>query len=495
MTPADALRAMLDALAVGPGRIPDTVDGRAVLCRSLLADRRMLILLDNVRDAEQVRPLLPGSASCLVLVTSRDHLGSLVAQEVARPVRLGVFTDQEAAELLAARLGAAKVAAEPGVVVDLIEFCARLPLALSVVAAQETVNPDFSLADLLGELRAEQRVLDAFEAGDSSGSVRAVFSWSLRTLAPDVARLFRLLGLHLGPDFGLRTAASLADVPPSRARQLLAQLVRAHLVDQYSPGRFRLHDLVRAYAAELVDESADRTERSAAERRMLDFLLHTRLSAAVVLNPHRDPQYPPPPLAGAAYVPVADTDEAFRWYNDELATLLAAARHAANGPLVSCAWQIPWCMTSFLNRRGRWAAVWPTTTAAWATSTTTSTTWRSPSRTTGRSHCGENSVPTTTRLSRSSGWGMPRRPTATRPRRSRPGARHWRSSCDWTTRTLPRCAPDSRPSRSSRPGIACAVSASRIGAELVRGSPRSAVRPARRPGRPARRASTPGTDR
>lgn len=354
VSPDTVLHGFLDALGVGPARIPEPLDGKVALYRSLLAQRRTLIVLDNARDADQVRPLLPGSPSCLVLVTSRSRLTSLVAQEGARPVVLDAFTDQEAAELLGKHIGAARVVAEPAATAELVEFCVRLPLALSIVAAQAAVNPGFSLADLLEELRAEQRTLDAFESGDASGSVRAVFSWSFRTLTAETTRLFRLLGLHLGPDVGVRTAASLAGVPLARTRRLLTELTTAHLVEQYSPGRFRMHDLVRAYAAELVNDQETAAERDAALHRMLDFLLHTTVSAAVVLNPNRDPQHLDPVVDGTAFAPVTDTDAAFRWYNEELATLLAAARFSATGPLVRCAWHIPWAMTSFLYRRGRW---------------------------------------------------------------------------------------------------------------------------------------------
>jgi tetratricopeptide (TPR) repeat protein len=346
VAPATALRGFLDALAVGPGRIPDTLAGQVALYRSLLAGRRMVIVLDNARDADQVRPLLPGSASCLVLVTSRSNLTGLVAQEGARPVALDVLTDDEARELLRQHLGAERVAAPA--TTDLIEFCVRLPLALSIVAAQAATNPRFGLADLLDELREERRRLDAFESGDSS--VRAVFSWSYRAVTPDAARLFRLLGLHLGPDIGLRTAAALAG---GHARHLLAELARAHLVDQHVPGRYRMHDLVRAYAAELVDDEEPDAERVAALHRMLDFLLHTSLSAAVALNPNRDPMDLPPSVT--PFEPIADTAAGFRWFGAESATLLATARYAVHSVLPRYSWLIPWCLTNFLYRRGRWS--------------------------------------------------------------------------------------------------------------------------------------------
>ncbi|MFD9701345.1 tetratricopeptide repeat protein [Lentzea sp. NPDC059081] len=344
--PGTVLHGFLDALGVGPARIPDDPAGMQALYRSLVAHRRMLIVLDNARDADQVRPLLPGAAGCLVLVTSRNRLASLVAQEGARPVALEAFTGQEAAELLATHLGEARAEAEPEATAALADFCAGLPLALSIVAAQAAVHPGFSLAQVLEGLRAEPHTLDALDLGDASGSVRTVFSWSVRALDDDATRLFRLLGLHVGPDFGLGTAASLAAEPPARTRHLLAGLTAANLVEQYVPGRFRMHDLVRACAAELVQEP----ETAPASRRMLDFLLHTTESAAIALNRNRDRQHLGVIADGTAYVPITNTDEAFRWYHAELATLSAAARQSTT----SYAWQIPWAMTSFLYRQGRW---------------------------------------------------------------------------------------------------------------------------------------------
>ncbi|MGW6932665.1 ATP-binding protein [Lentzea sp. NPDC054927] len=350
--PDTVLHGFLQALGVGPARIPDALDGKVALYRSLVARRRMLIVLDNARDAGQVRPLLPGAANCLVLVTSRSRLTGLVAREGARPVALDAFTDHEAVELFGKHIGEARVEAEPRAAGDLVDFCVRLPLALSIVAARAAVNPGFSLAQLLEALKAEQRTLDAFELGDPSGSVRAVFSWSLRTLTDEATRLFRLLGLHLGPDVGLRTVASLAAATPVHTGHLLAELTTAHLVENYLPGRFRMHDLVRAYAAELVEEQE--SGRHAALHRMLDFLLHTTESAAIALNPNRDRQHLVAVVDGTAYAPVTGAAEAFRWYDEELATLHAAARCAATSSLTSYAWKIPWAMTSFLYRLGRW---------------------------------------------------------------------------------------------------------------------------------------------
>jgi hypothetical protein len=227
VSPAAAVRGFLDALRVPPAEIPAGLDAQVGLFRSLMADRAMLVLLDNARDAEQVRPLLPGSSRCLVLVTSRSPLIGLVVGAGAHPLVLDVFTPAEAAALLADRLGAERVARETAAASDVIKACGRLPLALAIAAARAASRPGVSLGELAAELGDSRHLLDALDTADAATSPRSVFSWSYRLLSPPAARLFRLLAEHPGPDISAAAAASLAGVPPGQAVQLLDELCEA----------------------------------------------------------------------------------------------------------------------------------------------------------------------------------------------------------------------------------------------------------------------------
>jgi transcriptional regulator with XRE-family HTH domain len=220
--PADVLRGFLDALQVHPERFPATTEGLAALYRSLLADRKMLVLLDNAADVAQVRPLLPASPRCLVIVTSRRELSALAAVEGARLLSLDVLPEREAIELLAARLGTDRADAEPDAITQLATLCARLPLALSVIVARAAAAPNLPLAALVTELTELRDRLDALDVGDPAANVRTVFSLSYRHLPEAAARMFRLLGLHPGPDISAPAAVSLAGVPLAEARAALA---------------------------------------------------------------------------------------------------------------------------------------------------------------------------------------------------------------------------------------------------------------------------------
>jgi hypothetical protein len=263
MTPGEAVRAFLDALDIDPQRIPAALDAQASLLRSALAGKRVLVVLDNARDADQVRPLLPGSPGCLVLVTSRNRLAGLVATHGAYPLALDLRSTGEAHDLLVDRLGVDRLRAEPDVADEIISRCAGLPIALTIVAARVACT-SFPLRAIAAELRGG---LDPFDGGDSATDVRAVFSWSYQALEPAQARLFRLLGLHPGPDVSAAAAASLFGSP---VRPLLAELTRAHLLTEHQPGRYVFHDLLRAYAIEQAQLHDSAAERRAATGRLHD---------------------------------------------------------------------------------------------------------------------------------------------------------------------------------------------------------------------------------
>src|SRR5207344_762677 len=232
LDPGQALRGFLEALAVPPERIPEGLDDQVALYRSLLAGQQVLVLLDNARDAAQVRPLLPGSTGCLAIVTSRNHLTGLIAGHGAHPLGLDLLTPEGARKLLARRVGADRAGREPGAVDEIIAGCARLPLALTIAAARAATSPGFPLAVFAADLGEAGRVLDPFDSGDVATDIRAVFSWSYRALSPDTARMFRLLGLHPGPDMTAAAAASLAGIAADRAGALLAELTRGHLLSE-----------------------------------------------------------------------------------------------------------------------------------------------------------------------------------------------------------------------------------------------------------------------
>jgi DNA-binding SARP family transcriptional activator/Tfp pilus assembly protein PilF len=351
--PAEAIRGFLDAFGVDPQQIPASVEAQAALYRSLLAGRRVLVLLDNAADEEQVRPLLPGSAGCLVIVTSRNQLPGLIVTEGAKPVVVDLLTVDEARRLLSRRIGEDRVSAETGAADDIIALCARLPLALMLVAARAATHPGFSLAALAAELREAGGSLDAFDNADQASNVRAVFSWSYRQLSAGGGRLFRLLGLHAGPDIALAAVTSLAGMPRDQVRPALAELTRAHLVTERVPGRFALHDLLRAYATETTVATDPEDDRLAARQRLLDHYLHAAYRADELLTRHRDrPFAPAGPGPDVTRENPADAKHALAWFETEHAVLLTILRQTRGFDTHS--WQLAWALAPYLGYQGYW---------------------------------------------------------------------------------------------------------------------------------------------
>jgi tetratricopeptide (TPR) repeat protein len=355
MEPAEVMRRLLDALSVPPERIPADIDAQAALYRSQLAGRRMLLVLDNARDSAQVRPLLPGTPGCLVLVTSRTHLTGLVATDGAHPLTLDLLSADEARLLLRRRLGADRVAAEPAAVADIVERCAGLPLALALTAARAAVRPAVALRLLADELHDTQQRWQALADDDPASDVRTVLSWSYQALTPAAARLFRLLGLHPGHDTDAPAAASLAGLPADEARPLLAELTQAaSLLIEHVPGRYTCHDLLRDYATHLTRARDPEQERTAATGRVLDHYLHSAYQAALLLVPPHDPLTLSPPRPGVTPEHHGDQKQAMRWFTAEYRVLLAAIGHAAAAGYDSHAWQLTWTVSTFLDRQGHW---------------------------------------------------------------------------------------------------------------------------------------------
>ncbi|MEW2120764.1 BTAD domain-containing putative transcriptional regulator [Streptomyces sp. NPDC005474] len=353
-SPAQVLRAFLDALGVPQHRIPVSVDAQAALYRSLLAGKRVLVVLDNARDTEQVRQLLPGAAGCLTVVTSRNYLSGLVA-EGARPLALGVLDAAESHDFLARRLGEDRLAAEPRSVEDIVALCGGLPLALAIVSARTAVHPEWNLAAIATELREGDSHLTVLSAGDPATDIQTVFSWSYRVLTDTAARLFRLLALHPGPDVSVAAAACLLGVDRARARPVLSELTTAHLLTERFPGRFVCHDLLRVYAGELLGEQDDTASTAAARQRLLEHLLHSAHRADALLAPHRERITLAPPAAGADPVAFTGREEAANWLETERAVILAAVRDdGAQTHCASLCWRLATTVELHLDRHGRW---------------------------------------------------------------------------------------------------------------------------------------------
>ncbi|MDX8054482.1 BTAD domain-containing putative transcriptional regulator [Lentzea sp. BCCO 10_0798] len=353
--PETAILGFLEALGVAPQRVPSSLDEQAALYRSIVAGRRMLVVLDNARDADQVQPLLPGSPDCLVLVTSRSQLTSLIATQDARPVTLDLLTTEEATDLLARRIGSERVVTDPVAVTEILTRCARLPLALTIVAARAAAHPNFPLQALATELHDTHNTLDALTDTTPRTDVRAVFSWSCNTLSPAGASLFRLLGLHPGPDFSAPAAASIIATPLPRVKPLLAELTRAHLLTEHVPGRYTCHDLLRVYATEQAHLHQTGPERHGAAHRMHEHYVHTAHAATNMIDPYQDN---PPTLSlvedGVVVNSFTDKDHAIAWFTAEHAVLHAAIDHAARNGFEHHTWSLAWALSEYSFRQAHW---------------------------------------------------------------------------------------------------------------------------------------------
>jgi DNA-binding SARP family transcriptional activator len=341
--PIESLARFLQALDVPAERIPSDVDTASALYRSLLADRRVLVLLDNASDPDQVRPLLPGGPGCAAVVTSRDHLGGLVARDGAVPLRLDVLTDDEACDLLAHLLGEPRVAAEPRQTADLAALCGNLPLALRIAAANLVARPHSTIEDHVHRLRENR--LDRLRTHDDG--VRDAFDQSYDALPDDARRLFRLLGLVPGTDITVPAAAALAGATPAEADDWLDRLATAHLVDEHAPGRYACHDLLRRYAAERAVAAVAEESRNAALDRF--YAYYTRTMDAVAASLYA--QTIRLPYQGERAEDPIDAAAAAAWIDAERANLVAiVVRCAGSGPR-RVAWWLADAMRGYLLTR------------------------------------------------------------------------------------------------------------------------------------------------
>ncbi|KOX11921.1 hypothetical protein ADK67_48175 [Saccharothrix sp. NRRL B-16348] len=347
-SPESVVRGFLDALGVPAQSAPADAEGQVALYRSLVAGKRLLVVLDNVRDSTHVLPLLPGSGTCTTLITSRNRLTGLAATHGVPSLPLDVLTDAEAWDLLAGHLSEQRLHAEPEAVADLLRWCAGLPLAVGIVGARGASYPGFPLAALVGELR-DADGLGALDTDELDTGLRAVFATSYRALPPAAAEAFGLLGVAPGPDIGLRAVAALLAVSVSRARELLRHLEAGHLVRQHCPGRYQVHDLVRIYAGERA--RADHPDAAdAALRRVIDFYTRVGCAAEAVLYPYERPSALGEPSTD---VPdLADESAALTWLSAEYPCLMAAQESAVRLDWNPPVWRLAWALDTFQRRQG-----------------------------------------------------------------------------------------------------------------------------------------------
>ena len=352
--PGEVLARFLRDLGVEGDKVPVGDEERAALYRTRLTGRKVLILLDNARDAAQVRPLLPGSAACSVLVTTRNRTPDLAS---TRFVDLNELADSEALALFSRIVGDDRPTAEPDATAEILVACAGLPLAIRICAARLAARRQWKVATMANRLRDEQRRLDELEAGDLA--VRASFKVSYDSLragrhGADPAWAFRLLGLWQGPSISLPAAAILLGKPDGDVASALEALVDANLLDSPAPDRYRFHDLLRFYATERAQAEEPDEARAEAAGRLLRWYLYTAQGAAELVSPHRyrvasdaEPDVTPAPLTSVA--------GALDWYDSERANVMAATRQAAALGVHDVAWRLPGALFPLFNRRDNWA--------------------------------------------------------------------------------------------------------------------------------------------
>ncbi|WP_211245827.1 ATP-binding protein [Actinomadura oligospora] len=360
LTADDALGGFLRALGVPAEAIPEDVGQRAALYRSILDGRSLLVVIDNAASTAAVRPLLPASPGCFAVITSRSRLAGLATREGATRVTLDILSPEGAVELLGQVIGHDRVAAEPEAALRLAELCGHLPLALRVVAEHAASRPCLPLSGLLDALSAELHRLDALaDREDELSDVRTVFSWSYRTLDPDLRRTFRLLGLHPAPEFGIGAAAALTGTDERTTARRLRDLTSAHLLQEPKDGRFRLHDLLRAYALERTTAEDAQHVRTQAVRQLLSWYLHTTDNGRKVILPysHEIPLVPAEQLSLPRF---PDATHAMEWFERERPNLLAAIRQALEFGQYDIAWKLPVVADGFFelgSHRADWTRI------------------------------------------------------------------------------------------------------------------------------------------
>jgi tetratricopeptide (TPR) repeat protein len=344
VTASQVLDSFLRALEVPAAAIPADPEARSALYRSQLAGRRMLIVLDNAASVSQVRPLLPGTVGCLVVVTSRNRMSGLVARDGARRLTLDMLKEPEAVTLLRTVTADYREEDSAAELLELARLCARLPLALRIAAERAASRPHMPLSELITDLRDESGLWDALTADDDDegDAVRSVFAWSYRALSEESAQLFRRLGLHPSAEFGILAAAAIGGLPAARTRHVLDGLVGTHLLEQVAVGRYQFHDLLRAYAVDQVRSEERPDDRVAILTRVLYWYLGSATKVQEIISPQMRELPSVQTGVGELILPeFSDYNDAVQWYESERSNLLAAVRTAAANGLHVVAWQIP----------------------------------------------------------------------------------------------------------------------------------------------------------
>lgn len=354
LPPAVALERFLRALGIAAEAIPRELEERAELYRSVLAGRRVLVVLDNAATAGQVRPLLPGDEESLVVVTSRSRLLGLSARDGARRVSVGLLDQDSAIELIASVTGGYRGGDDRDDVAVLAGLCARLPLALRIAAERAAARPLMPLAELIGDLRSRQGLWEALSAGDEqeADAVRTVFAWSYRALPQTAARAFRLLGLHPGPELGIGAAAALTGLSAPETRTMLEVLAGAHLLEQTGPTRYQFHDLLRAFAADAARADEDEQERQAAFGRLVGWYLHSADAACQMVDNVMPSVVTGPPPHGIEPERFSGHRQAVDWYGIERANLLALISVLDRSGQARPLWQLAATIKPLINAYG-----------------------------------------------------------------------------------------------------------------------------------------------
>ncbi|SDG19699.1 Tetratricopeptide repeat-containing protein [Lentzea fradiae] len=356
LTADDALSAFLLALDVPGEKVPRGVEAKAALFRSLLVGRRMLILLDNVTRPDDVRAVLPSTPECLLLVTSRSSLPGLVARNSAYRITLDMLPPADSAALLREVIGTDRTDEDPGAIGELADRCGHLPLALRIAGERVAAHPHRRLGDLLGQLASETDRLDVLETdGDEMSAIRAVFSWSYRALAPETARVFRMLALHPGPTFSAAATAVVTGEPIGSVRRWLGALTDGYLLMEIGHERYRFHDLLRVYAKERMDEEETQEQREKAVRSLLGWYLACADSADRVLTPRRRRVPYRSPVNTESVVAFRAHGDALEWCETERTNLVSAVHAAVDADLPEIACRLPLALWAFFTLRKPWA--------------------------------------------------------------------------------------------------------------------------------------------
>lgn len=355
LTVDDVLGTFLRALHVPAEQIPIGAEARAALYRSTLQGKRILILVDNVSAASQVRHLFPATPSCVAIVTSRSRMSGLVVRDGAERMTLDLLSPEESADLLADIIGSARVEAEPQAVAELAGHCAYLPLALRIIAERIANAPHVPLSQFVADLTAVENQLDLLSIDDELADVRAAFSWSYQALSDETARCFRLLGLHAGGHFCTAAAAALIGRTLAQARALLDTLAGAHLIQDAGRDRYQLHDLLRAYAAERTSAEDSPEERRRARRRLYCWYLQKTEAGRKIILPYGYTVPLAQAESGVDVEPPASLDEAMAWFESERLTIVAILREAEQLGEYDLAWQLPVVASGFFELKSYWS--------------------------------------------------------------------------------------------------------------------------------------------